>query len=101
MIFKNFKIAHNYYKYPSSYRFGTIGDNLGVIRSYSNGKNNDIIEKNKIKYKIKNKKIRDLFRLSKLNNKKLRFFYKVDNGVKDLGLFKVKRFYKEYVILYK
>ena len=101
MIFKNFKTAHNHYNYPSSYRFGTIGDELGVIRSYSNGKNNDIIEKNKIKYKIKNKKIRDLFRLSKLNNKKLRFFYKIDNGVKDLGLFKVKRFYKEYVILYK
>ena len=101
MIFKNFKIAHNYYKYPSSYRFGTIGDEYGVIRSYSNGKNNDIIEKNKIKYKIKNKKIRDLFKLSKLNNKRLRFFYKIKNGVKDLGLFKVKRFYKEYVILFK
>ena len=101
MIFKNFKIAHNYYKYPSSYRFGTIGNNLGVIRSYSNGKNNDIIENNRIKYKIKNKKIRDLFELSKLNNKKLRFFYKINKGVKDLGLFKVKRFYKDYVILYK
>ena len=101
MIFKNFKMAHNYYKYPSSYRFGTIGNNLGVIRSYSNGKNNDIIENNRIKFKIKNKKIRDLFELSKLNNKKLRFFYKINKGVKDLGLFKVKRFYKDYVILYK
>ena len=101
MIFKNFKMAHNYYKYPSSYRFGTIGNNLGVIRSYSNGKNNDIIENNRIKYKIKNKKIRNLFELSKLNNKKLRFFYKINKGVKDLGLFKVKRFYKDYVILYK
>ena len=31
MIFKNLKEAHEYYNYPSSHRFGTIGDKNGVI----------------------------------------------------------------------
>ena len=36
-LFKNFKDAHEYYNYPGTYRHGTIYDETGVIRSYSNG----------------------------------------------------------------
>ena len=35
--FRNFKEAHQYYKYPSTHRIGTIYNATGVIRSYSNG----------------------------------------------------------------
>ena len=35
--FRNFKEAHQHYKYPSTYRIGTIYNATGVIRSYSNG----------------------------------------------------------------
>lgn len=94
MIFKNLKEAHNYYKYPSSHRFGTIGNNEGVIRSYSNGKGCDYYLKdmNEVFYKIKNIKIRNLFELNIKNKKKIRFFRKVINGVEDLGLYHVKKF---------
>ena len=58
MIFKNLKEAHKYYNYPSSHRFGTIGNEKGVIRSYSNGKGCDYYKKNttEVYYKIKNNK---------------------------------------------
>ena len=100
-LFKNFKKAHEHYKYPSSHRIGTIGDDKGVIRSYSNGEKGDIImdEGNKIYYVIKNNKIKNLFTLSKQNNRKLRFFKKIDEGVLDMGLYYVERFYKNYVKL--
>lgn len=97
MLFKNLKEAHKYYNYPSSHRFGTIGDNTGVIRSYSNGKGCDYYKKNtnEIFYKIKNQKIKDLFYINILNKKKVRFFRKVDNGVEDLGLYNVKKITKD------
>ena len=93
MIFKNLKEAHKYYNYPSSHRFGTIGNEKGVIRSYSNGKGCDYYKKNttEVYYKIKNNKIRELFNINILNNKKVRFFRKVHNGVEDLGLYTVKK----------
>ena len=43
-MFKNIKEAHEHYKYISSHRFGTIGNDTGVIRSYSNGEKGDIIK---------------------------------------------------------
>lgn len=93
MIFKNLKEAHEYYNYPSSHRFGTIGDKKGVIRSYSNGKGCDYYKNNKkeVYYKIKNEKIKSLFELNISNKKKVRFFRKVHNGVEDLGLYTVKK----------
>ena len=93
MIFKNLKEAHNYYNYPSSHRFGTIGNEKGVIRSYSNGKGCDYYLKNTniIYYKIKNEKIKNLFELNISNKKKIRFFKKIKNGVEDLGLYNVKK----------
>ena len=93
MIFKNLKEAHKYYNYPSSHRFGTIGNEKGVIRSYSNGKGCDYYKKNttEVYYKIKNNKIRELFNINILNKRKIRFFRKVHNGVEDLGLYTVKK----------
>ena len=101
--FNNFKEAHEYYKYPSTHRIGTIGDDNGVIRSYSNGKKGDIIKDNGkiIYYKLKNEKIKNLFRLSIINKKKVRFFKKDNNKVLDMGEYNVSKFYKNYVKLVK
>lgn len=100
MIFKNIKEAHKYYKYPSSHRFGTIGDTKGVLRSYSNGKGCDYYRKSgkEIYYKIKNERIRNLYSLNLKTKQKVRFFRKVDNGVEDLGLYKVVKFTKDSFI---
>ena len=45
MIFKNFKKAQEYYKYPGTHRIGSYGNDKGIIRSYSSGKKGDIIKK--------------------------------------------------------
>lgn len=99
-MFKNIKQAHEYYKYPGSYRIGTIYDKNGVIRSYSNG-TKDIIKDKIFYYELKNDKIKNAFKLNKKNNKSLRVFIKEDSSVKDLGLYKVDKFYKNYVKLIK
>ena len=59
MLFENFREAHFHYKYPSSYRIGTVGNETGVIRSYSNGKKKDIIKNDgkKVYYVLKNVEI--------------------------------------------
>ena len=63
-IFKNFKEAHEYYNYPGSYRFGTIYNEKGVIRSFSN--NTYDIDKGKVfYYKIKNDIIKTEFKKRK------------------------------------
>ena len=92
MIFKNFKAAHEYYKYQGSHRIGSFGDEKGIIRSYSNGKKGDILKNNNIKEK---------FKLNIKNKKKVRFFLRLDKGVKDMGLYHVKRFYKNFVVFEK
>lgn len=103
MIFKNLKEAHSYYNYPSSHRFGTIGNKSGVIRSYSNGKNCDkIIDNgNVIYYRIKNDKIESLYRKSIESKSKVRFFSKIKQEVLDMGLYLPIRFYKGFVKLVK
>ena len=101
MIFKNFKEAHEYYKYPGSHRIGSFGDDRGIIRSYSNGKKGDILKNNKIYYVLKNDNIKEKFKLNIKNNKKIRFFIKQENGVKDMGLYHVKRFYRNFVVFEK
>ena len=70
MLFKNFKSACEYYKYPGSHRIGTVSNDKGVIRSYSNGTKGDIIMENKVYYVIKNDKVRDMFKKSILNQVK-------------------------------
>ena len=99
-MFKNIKQAHEYYKYPGSYRIGTIYDDKGVIRCYSNG-TKDIIKENIFYYELKNDSIKEKFKLNKNNNKLLRIFRKENNQVRDLGLYKVDKFYKNYVKLIK
>ena len=99
-MFKNIKQAHEYYKYPGSYRIGTIYDENGVIRSYSNG-TKDIIKDNIFYYELKNDKIKNAFKINKKNNNSLRLFRKDNNYVKDMGLYKVDKFYKNYVKLIK
>lgn len=101
MFFKNFKQAHEYYNYPGSHRIGSFGDEKGIIRSYSNGKKGDILKNNKIYYVLKNDTIKEKFKLNIKNNKKVRFFIKMDKGVKDMGLFYVKKFYKNFVVFEK
>ena len=101
MIFKNFKAAHEYYNYLGSHRIGSFGDEKGIIRSYSNGKKGDILKNNKIYYVLKNNNIKEKFKLNIKNKKKVRFFIKVNDGVKDMGLYHVKRFYKNFVVFEK
>ena len=99
-MFKNIKEAHEHYNYPGSYRTGTIYNDKGVIRCYSNGMKD--IYKNKVfYYELKNNKIKDMFRITKENKKKVRIFRKEKDFVKDLGLYKVDKFYKNYVKLIK
>ena len=52
-------------------------------------------------YELKNTKIKDLFLKTKNNKKKVRVFRKEKDFVKDLGLYKVDKFYKNYVKLIK
>ena len=99
-MFKNIKQAHEHYKYPGSYRTGTIYDDKGVIRCYSNGMK-DIYKDKIFYYELKNDKIKNAFKLNKKNNKSLRLFRKEDNSVKDMGLYKVDKYYKNYVKLIK
>ena len=101
-LFRNFKDAHKFYNYLSSYRFGTIYNDKGVIRSYSNGEY-DIMKNNYniFYYKIKDDKIKNAFKNNIINNKKIRLFVKVIEGVKDLGLYIFDKFYKGFVKLIK
>jgi len=101
MIFKNFKEAHEYYNFNGSHRIGSFGDEKGITRSYSNGKKNDKFLNNKIFYILKNEKVKEKFKLNIKNNKRVRFFKKQNNGVKDMGLYYVKGFYNNYVVFIK
>ena len=95
-VFKNFKKW--YYNYPGSYRFGTIYNEKGVIRSFSN--NTYDIDKDKVfYYKIKNDIIKSEFR--KKMGFKIRLFVKKDKRVEDRGLYKVDKFYKGFIKLIK
>ena len=72
-----------------------------VKEDFKHFKKGDILKKNKVYYVLKNDKIKDKFKLNIKNKKKLRFFIKVKDGVQDMGLYHVKRFYKNYVIFEK
>ena len=88
-IFINLKSAHEHYNYPSSHRFGTIGNEKGVIRSYSNGKNCDKILKDGklIYYRLKNEKVKEMYKINIKSKRKIRFFSKIKEGVLDMGLY--------------
>lgn len=101
MNFRNIKEVDKYYNYPMSYRIGSIYDNEGVIRSYSNGTKSDFKRGKFFYYEIKNEFIKHKFKLNILNKKKVRLILKNKNGVSDEGLHNVKGFYKNFVILSK
>ena len=97
MIFKNIKEADEYYKYPMSYRMGSIYDDKGIIRIYSNGQKGDYETDNFFYYKLKNKQIKERFEKNIKNKKKVRVIIKIKDGVKDKGLLEVKGFFKDFV----
>mgnify|MGYP001458802120 CR=1 FL=1 len=105
-LFKNIKEAHYYYKFPGSYRIGTIIKDNIVIRVYSNGisapdyfiKNN-----NEFFYFIKNEKIFNAFKNTKKNKKYIYLFARINRGVNFYGVYKIKGFREnnKYVLLEK
>tara|TARA_B100000676_G_C17819933_1_gene702079 strand:- start:557 stop:865 length:309 start_codon:yes stop_codon:yes gene_type:complete len=101
MIFKNIKQADEYHKYPMSYRMGSIYDDKGIIRIYSNGEKGDYETPKFFYYKLKNDKIGNRFKQNIKNKKRVRLIIKIDEGVKDRGLLEVKGFYNGFVRLGK
>ena len=91
-LFKNIKEAHYYYKFPGSYRVGTIIKNDIVVRIYSNGFSKpDFFNKNKNKfyYVLNSNKIKEAFLNNKKNNIKVHIFAKEQQNVKYYGLYSV------------
>ena len=101
MIFKNIKQADEFHKYPMSYRMGSIYDDKGIIRIYSNGEKGDYETPKFFYYKLKNDKIGNRFKQNIKNKKRVRLIVKIDEGVKDRGLLEVKGFYNGFVRLGK
>ena len=101
MIFKNIKQADEFHKYPMSYRMGSIYDDKGIIRIYSNGEKGDYETPKFFYYKLKNDKIGNRFKQNIKNKKRVRIIVKIDGGVKDRGLLEVKGFYNGFVRLGK
>ena len=101
MIFKNIKQADEFHKYPMSYRMGSIYDDKGIIRIYSNGEKGDYETPKFFYYKLKNDKIGNRFKQNIKNKKRVRLIIKIDEGVKDRGLLEVKGFYNGFVRLLK
>ena len=101
MIFKNIKQVDEHYKYPMSYRMGSIYDDEGIIRIYSNGKKGDYETDKYFYYKLKNKQVKERFQNNIKNKKKVRLIVKVENGVKDRGLLEVKGFFNGFVRIFK
>ena len=101
MKFRNIKEVDAYYKYPMSYRIGSIYDEKGIIRSYSNGKKTDYKKGRFFYYELKNDFVKQKFKKNIINKKRLRLIIKTENGVHDDGLYNVSGFYKNYVRLQK
>tara|TARA_B100001027_G_C16222821_1_gene310660 strand:- start:563 stop:868 length:306 start_codon:yes stop_codon:yes gene_type:complete len=101
MNFRNIKEVDQYYKYPMSYRIGSIYDDKGIIRSYSNGKKSDYKRGKFFYYELKNDFVKQKFKMNINNKKKLRLIVKTKIGVNDEGLYNVSGFYKNYVRLQK
>ena len=101
MLFKNIKQVDEHYKYPMSHRMGSIYDDKGIIRIYSNGTKGDYETPKFFYYVLKNDKVKERFQQNIKNKKKVRVVIKKEKGVEDIGLLKVKGFYKEFVRLEK
>jgi hypothetical protein len=102
MIFKNFKSACEYYKYPGTHQHGSIGNEKGIFRSYSNGtKGKDFIKSNEILYRLKDTRMRMKFEKNIESGQPIRFFRKhvIAGNVEDLGLWIVASFTDTHVRL--
>ena len=106
-MFKNFKEACDFYKFPGSHQVGSFGNASGILRSYSNGtlgKDFFLDGESEILYKLKDDSYREKFNRNILNDQLVRVFRKVNleveystkktrkSYVKDLGLFSVVEF---------
>ena len=101
MLFKNIKHVDEHYKYPMSHRMGSIYDDKGIIRIYSNGTKGDYQTPKFFYYVLKNDKVKERFQQNIKNKKKVRVVIKKEKGVEDMGLLRVKGFYKNFVRLEK
>ena len=99
-MFKNIKEAHDFYKYPGSFRLGSIYvKDYGIIRSYSNSSGKDFIKNDIFHYKLKNRDYFYKFRENLIKQNPLRLFIKQKDGVVDMGLLKVVKLTRNYVYL--
>lgn len=102
--FKNIKSAHEHFKFPGSYRHGTVITNNLAIRIYSNMISSpDILNKNKtlFYYVVKTPKRLQAFKNNKKENIPIDIFIKQENEVLYLGKYKVLGFRQsnKYVVL--
>ena len=83
--FKNIQEGHTHYKYPGSFRVGSIfKKDYGIIRSYSNGEKSDrFINKNTFIYEVKNEEYYKKFKINLIKNNKVRLFVKSNNKLKN------------------
>lgn len=106
-MFRTFKEACGFYKFPGSHQVGSFGNSSGILRSYSNdtpGKDFFLDGEREILYKLKDDSYREKFNRNILNDQLVRVFRKVNmevenscrktrtTYVKDLGLFSVVDF---------
>lgn len=81
-FFSGMKEAHEAFGFKGSYQHGTVYDKEGVIRSYSNGKHDDVIETDTIIYwiDVERPHIRSAFETSIRTKRPLNFFKKQKDG---------------------
>jgi len=92
-VFRNFRSACEYYRYPGSFQVGSYGPKgKGILRSYSNAtphKDKVLgLDGNVVMYRLK-PSLRTRFLINQRDDVKVRVFRKVGHGVMDLGLYTV------------
>jgi hypothetical protein len=89
-VFRNFQEAHAHYKYPATHRTGSIANEYGVIRSYSNGaplpgssEPKDIIapDHKTVFYRLKSAEYRHKFERNVKSGQRVRVFRKITEAV--------------------
>ena len=86
-IFRTFKEACDFYKYPGSHQIGSFGNANGIIRSYSNGtpgKDFVMEDETVVLYKLKDEMYRAKFSRNMSSGQKVRIFRRVTSeGIDD------------------
>jgi hypothetical protein len=103
-IFQNFRVACAHYGFPGSFQCGSVWNERGVIRSYSNstpGKDKVLLGGSEIWYRLKSLEMQGHFERNMRSGQGVRFFRRVPHcigkvtqkpGCKDMGLFDVAGF---------